>query len=474
MNDKLVYSGKYDSVDSQKVFKQNDPRFFIPILKQLGSDNWRFFLSNAAVITKIKHYYLAGVELKYKTYSIGIKKKETKGNTLVKDASRPAGIECRCDKLIEESDCLTKEKDTTIYRGILYGSIRTYECSKDMDCPDCKGTGTCSICNGEKEIICSECDGNKECSTCAGTGYVKCPDCDGTGTIECDNCNGTGSIECNNCNGTGKVDCWICNGSGECPDCYGLGGFANGADWIPCKTCHGTGECNRCHGRGDFYCQECDGDGEFECQECDGDGDFECHNCNRDCEVICPICDGSRECVECNGTGIVGCPECDSTGNCINCNGTGKVVCSRCDGTGYYQTYMTYEIRENEKSYSYAPVINMNDYGKYLEGVVVYDDIFFKSDSGEIIIDDVEKVISFFDANKEDFNKWISKINVGNIDMIKAMENKATITCFPVTEVTYKLENEPYTFYVMGTNNVIAYYKLPPKLKTIKKGIFNF
>ena len=64
MNDKLVYSSKYDSVDYQKVFKQNDTRFFIPILKQLGADNWRIFLSNAAVITEVKHYYLTGAELK--------------------------------------------------------------------------------------------------------------------------------------------------------------------------------------------------------------------------------------------------------------------------------------------------------------------------------------------------------------------------------------------------------------------------
>ena len=116
----------------------------------------------------------------------------------------------------------------------------------------------------------------------------------------------------------------------------------------------------------------------------------------------------------------------------------------------------------------------MNDYGKYLEGIIVFDDIFFKSDSGKIIVDDVEKVISFFDGNKEDFKRWISKINLDNTEMIKAMENKATITCFPVTEVTYKMDNDSYTFYVIGTNNVIAHYKLPPKLQTITKGIFNF
>lgn len=464
MNDKLVYSGKYDSVDYQKVFKQNDPRFFIPILNQLGSDNWRFFLSNAAVITEIKHYYLAGAEMKYKTYSIGIKKKEIKGNSLVKDTSRAAGIECSCDKLIKESEHVGKEKDTSIYKGILYGSIETFECSKDMDCSNCNGSGVCPTCEGKKEITCPECNGNKKCPTCYGKQYMTCPECDGDGTIECDNCGGTG-----------KVDCWICDGSGDCNNCYGSGtvecykchgygcGYCNYSGEIPCKVCHGTGKCYRCHGRGDFYCQECDGDGEFEC-----------HTCDKNHEVVCRTCDGSGKCPECNGIGVIECPTCNSTGNCINCNGTGKVVCSRCDGTGYYQTYMTYEIRENEKSHSYAPMINMNDYGKYLEGVIVYDDIFFKSDSGEIIIDDVEKVISFFDANEEDFKKWISKINLDNADMIKAMENKATITCFPVTEVTYKIDNDSYTLYVMGTNNVIAYYKLPPKLQTITKGIFNF
>ena len=102
------------------------------------------------------------------------------------------------------------------------------------------------------------------------------------------------------------------------------------------------------------------------------------------------------------------------------------------------------------------------------------DDIFFKTDSGRIIVDDVEQVISFFDTNKEGFKKWISSINLDDAEMIKAMISKAAVTCFPVTEVTYKIENVSYTFYVMGTNNVIAYYKLPPKLKTITKGIFNF
>ena len=464
MKDKLVYASKYDSVDFQKIFKQNDPRFFIPILKQLGNDSWRFFLSNAATITEVKHYYLTGADLSYKCFSIGVKKNEIKGNSLIKDSYRPSNIECRCDKLIKESEQICKEKDAIIYKGILYGSIETFECSKEMDCPECNGSGKCPTCDGRKEIICPTCDGNKKCPTCHGRQYMTCPECDGTGAIECDNC----------C-GTGKVDCWICDGSGNCPNCNGTGtvecykchgygcGYCNDSGRIPCKTCHGSGECYRCHGRGDFFCQECDGDGEFEC-----------HTCDRNHEVVCRTCDGSGYCPECDGRGVINCPTCEATGNCTNCKGSGKITCTRCNGTGYYQTYLSYEIREDEKTYTYTPMINMEDYKKYVKGIIVYDNVFFKSDSGEKIVDELEKVISLFDINKKEFIKWITNIKIENSEMIKGIENRVIVSCIPITKVYYKIKNDTYSFYILGTNNVIAYYNLPPKLKTLTKGIFNF
>lgn len=464
MKNKLIYATKYASVDYQRIFKQNEPKFFIPILKQLGNDSWRLFLSNAASITEVKHYYLTGVDLNYKSFSIKVKNNEVKGNSLIKDKSRPSNIECSCNKLIEEAGKICKENDNTVYKGILYGSIETFECSKDMDCSNCNGTGKCSTCNGEREIMCPVCDGNKKCPICHGRQYMTCPECDGTGSIECDNCCGTGKVDCwicegsgncNNCNGTGTVECYKCHG-------YGCG-YCNYSGEIPCKTCHGTGECYRCHGRGDFYCQECDGDGEFEC-----------HTCDRNHEVVCRECDGSGKCYNCEGKGLVDCPACDASGNCKNCEGSGKIVCSRCNGTGFYQTYLSYEIRENENAYTYEPMINMDNYNKYVESLIVYNDIFFKSDSGNVIINKLDKITAFLDVNKEDFIKWISSIKMDNSDIIKAMENRARVSCIPVTEILYKVENELYTFYILGTNNVIAYYNLPSKLKTITKGIFNF
>ena len=45
-------------------------------------------------------------------------------------------------------------KENGQYKGILYGTIELHKCEKEIDCPNCGGTGICGTCNGEKQIIC--------------------------------------------------------------------------------------------------------------------------------------------------------------------------------------------------------------------------------------------------------------------------------------------------------------------------------
>jgi hypothetical protein len=65
----------------------------------------------------------------------------------------------------------------------------------DTPCPNCGGTGLCSVCDGSGECYACDGQGGKICWQCDGTGREgRCPHCGGTGEIECPNCDGKGVI----------------------------------------------------------------------------------------------------------------------------------------------------------------------------------------------------------------------------------------------------------------------------------------
>ena len=108
-------------------------------------------------------------------------------------------------------------KENGQYKGILYGTIELHKCEKEIDCPNCGGTGICSTCNGEKQITCPVCEGETKCIQCSGSGKYTCRHCDGSG--ECPECD-DGWCVCGYCNGEGKVSCPDCCGTGNYIDIY--------------------------------------------------------------------------------------------------------------------------------------------------------------------------------------------------------------------------------------------------------------
>ncbi|MEM4888439.1 MAG: hypothetical protein QXJ64_03230 [Thermosphaera sp.] len=106
-------------------------------------------------------------------------------------------------------------------------------------CPDCKAstyvyiTPNLDIIVYREDELCPECKGTGKCSSCDGTGKMKCPTCKGEGIVAgwfeyygCPDCGGKGvSINPNNVTkGSGFVTCRKCLGSGICSTCKGYRG----------------------------------------------------------------------------------------------------------------------------------------------------------------------------------------------------------------------------------------------------------
>ncbi|MEM4977399.1 MAG: hypothetical protein QXT64_08755, partial [Desulfurococcaceae archaeon] len=77
-----------------------------------------------------------------------------------------------------------------------------------------------------------------------------CPDCKGTG--KCSSCNGTGKMVCPKCNGDGYYyeigryyGCATCGGKGASYRAYEV---TKGSGFVTCRKCSGTGVCPTCKG----------------------------------------------------------------------------------------------------------------------------------------------------------------------------------------------------------------------------------
>lgn len=105
----------------------------------------------------------------------------------------------------------------------------------EMPCAECKATGRCPKCLGQKVV---------RCKTCLGTGRgnqyqkkVKCPSCHGAGfyisrfqsRVGCTQCSRSGYLNnteippCAHCEGRSVLICPKCSGTGLCPACQGKG-----------------------------------------------------------------------------------------------------------------------------------------------------------------------------------------------------------------------------------------------------------
>ncbi|MEM0368799.1 MAG: hypothetical protein QXN57_05090 [Desulfurococcaceae archaeon] len=103
-------------------------------------------------------------------------------------------------------------------------------------CPECKTptyvyiTSNLDIIMFREDELCPECKGTGKCSNCNGTGKTICPKCGGDGYYQ-----GIGLYH----------GCATCGGGGESVYAYKV---TKGSGFVTCKKCIGSGVCPTCKG----------------------------------------------------------------------------------------------------------------------------------------------------------------------------------------------------------------------------------
>ena len=325
--------------------------------------------------------------------------------------------------------------------GILMGTVETFECDPEEDCPECETRQVCQQCQGEGEVTCPHCDGHQDCPTCNGRQTVSCPKCHGSGN-------------CKKCNGSGQVNCRACHGKGQIKE------YRQGQPYY--VTCH------ECNGRGRIACSKCNGSGQ--CQKCHGRR-----------EVTCGDCDGSGRCSQCGGRGLVTCRHCDGSGRCPTCNGHGRITCHRCQGTGHYQQYIGYKAKGVTKNFQFCGSRNIKDAIEEAVGTVLYNDAYKQWINEDTLeFDRTEEAMAtaircdepLFREFEAAYGQFAAEHHPNTAE--DRPYNKAIrIQEIPVTRVEYIVDGNPYVLYVMGINSIVAFDKMPKKIEALRAGLFS-
>ena len=326
--------------------------------------------------------------------------------------------------------------------GILMGTVETYECDPEEDCPECETRKVCQECQGEGTVTCPHCDGHKDCPTCNGRQTVTCPKCDGSGS--CGKCGGSGQVRCRTCHGKGQVKKRRSDGSPYYTTCH----ECNGRGQNICSKCRGGGQCQKCHGRR---------------------------------EVTCGDCDGTGRCKTCSGHGIVTCSHCDGSGQCPTCNGHGRITCHRCQGTGYYQQYIGYKAKGITKNFQFCGSRNIKGAIEEAVGTVLYNDAYKQWINEDTLKFDrtKEAMAHAIGCDEPLFREFEAAYGqfAGEHHPSTAEDrpvNKAIrIQEIPVTRVEYVVDDNPYVLYIMGINSIVAFDKMPKKIEALRAGLFS-
>ena len=439
-------------------------------------------------VKSLAHYYELKAIINNINSTISVKESEKAGNTLKwkNESQEISSFSSAQLKSNATQRCTTK--DGTEFNGILYGTIRSHECSPTETCHVCGGTGVCSTCNGSKRIVCPVCNGEIQCVTCEGTGIYTCKHCEGSGV--CPDCGGEGSITCPDCDGDGILTCPDCDGDGSitCPDCGGTGNYIDeqcykcgGTGYYTwekkCNVCNGTGqyvvECRRCKGDGYIKCRECGGSGTVECERCDGEGIIKCRkckgsgtcsHCHGEGGFKCKACGGTGVCGKCKGKGDIWCPDCQGAGICSTCEGEKLVKCTRCNGTGVYQTFMEYTLIEfsTERKLCSFPV---TDFDK-ISGDLCYNDIVYDFSANRANIYNLEHVVNYASGLcANELKEWLAldknTVLINNNLANDYFQLNLELYRIPVTEIVFECNSKNYTVWIVGNNKILFYDKKP-------------
>lgn len=348
------------------------------------------------------------------------------------------------------------------HSGILLGSVRTYDCNPTMDCPECKGTGTCQICHGLGEEKCRNCHGTGRCIDCNGRGQWPCNVCGGSGL--CRTCHGTGDVMCTKCRGKGTIKdgdfnwkkCPKCGGSGRtpCPDCRS--GMQTAVKALSYMTL----------GHGSTY----------------GHGSGKCSNCGGLGQIICKTCQGTGQCTKCGGRGLVTCHHCAGSGKCPNCD-NGQVVCERCDGSGFYQSFIRQNATLYSKKWVWAGSSEYRDVVKSSKGEILYEGLVKKWSDAKIVKTDIvekvnSKVASDLGKDKELYKEFLSKyaeqtdLKEPNDTSDKPYAQLLKVQKVPVTKIKYTLNHKDYEILIVGDNKVVAMKSIPTSIEEFELTIW--
>ena len=507
---KLHKDKKLDTISLQSI-RSYSTTDCVPLLVEIGKIFGVDFKTYCKVKSLVHNYELKAFIGKVNS-TISLKMIEKAGNTLEwKD--EPSEIHSYSSMQLRNNAIQRKISGKTIeYKGILYGSVKSHECSPIEICPVCEGTGVCQECNGAKRITCPVCYGETKCVACDGTGIYTCrncegtgicPDCGGNGSIACPNCGGEGIITCPDCDGYGVITCPDCDGYGviTCPDCDGTGNYIDepctkcgGTGYYTwekkCYACNGTGqyvvECRRCKGGGEITCRECDGEGTVECEKCDGEGTLECRKCHGNGVIKCKECKGngtcshchgkgSFQCKACGGTGVCGkckgkgdiwCPACHGTAKCSNCQGEKHVKCSRCNGTGVYQTFTEYSLKETVTTRNMCSFSLNDTCFDEIKGDLCYDDVVYDFFGNKANVYNLEYAVDSTSGVCVNLLKEWLALDKNSI----LVDDKLVKECFqlrlrlykiPMTKIVLEYKSNEFTIWIVGNNKILCYDNIP-------------
>ena len=359
-------------------------------------------------------------------------------------------------------------------KGVLYGTVMTYECDPEEDCKKCEGSGRCPKCEGEGSTVCGECGGDGACHHCGGQGSTVCEECHGDGV--CHDCHGSGGSPCEGnflfeatrkrsagSAAESSSSATHCGGSGVCQLCHGSG-ISMGRE---CVACHGSGNCRYCGGTGTIACGSCK-------------GSAHCHKCGGDGQVRCDSCRGSGQCRKCEGSGRITCDDCGGDGECTKCNGHGRLQCPRCKGMGAYQQFTTYTIKGIRKDACFTGSLECAKCIREAEGEVVFDGMQKKWASVDVVetdcTDEVDELGQNCDADlysefQAQYREFLDA-KAPKSDAVSPYRKMIKIEDVRLAKIEYVVDDKPYVMYIMGNNDIVACEEVPKNIEALKLSIF--
>lgn len=224
-------------------------------------------------------------------------------------------------------------------------------------------------------------------------------------------------------------------------------------------SCNPRERCSKCNGSG--ICASCDGRGYNRCGSCSGNGKREVRNGS--------YANGKPKykqvsCSSCHGSGKRSCSSCSGSKKCYRCDGSGKVTCSRCNGTSNYQTYLGYSTFFK----STTAVTNYSVYPELLSVIpktnnkTSYDDDLIEwEDVNNILFDNRNTVLNINKHSTAFINSLESLGGLTSNDKIGRVHS--SFETVPITVLDFKFEENDYTLYIVGEDNIICYNEIPKK-----------